>query len=72
MSMAARIMGAIESLQSVPHRAELAQRQAGLKYLVRSLAVRPYIIYFRAIDDEKVVRDLRIRHGARRALRKFE
>jgi plasmid stabilization system protein ParE len=69
--MAVRIMNAMELLQDVPHRTVLATQPRGLKYPVRSVVIRPYIVYFRAIEEEKVVRILRIRHGARRPLRQF-
>ena len=71
-SMTVRIMDALELLQSFPHRAEVVSQPRGLKHPVRSVVVRPYIIYFRAIDDEKIVRILRVRHGARRQLQRFE
>jgi plasmid stabilization system protein ParE len=70
--MATQIMDALELLQDVPHRTVLTEQPWGSKYPVRSVVVWPYIVYFRAIDDEKVVRVLRIRHGARRPLRRFD
>lgn len=70
-SMILRIMDALELLRTVPHRAALPTHQVGPKHPVRSVIVHPYIVYFRAIDGERVVRVLRIRHGARRSLKRF-
>jgi len=70
--MAMRIMDALELLQVARHRTVLAAQPQGLKYAVRSLVIRPYVVYFRAIEEQKVVRILRIRHGARRSLRHFD
>jgi len=70
--VANRIMNEFELIQDVPHRTVVMNQPRNFKTPVRSVVVDPYIIYFRAIDDEKVVRDLRIRHGARRSLRRFD
>ena len=67
--VASRIMDALEPLLTVPHRAPIEPQPPGLRHPVRSVAVPPYIIYFRAVEADKVVRVLRVRHGARRRLR---
>lgn len=36
----------------------------GARHPVRSLPIRPYVVYFRVLDDDRVVRILTIRHGA--------
>jgi toxin ParE1/3/4 len=69
--MVERILEAIESLKETPHRTVLASEGRKVVHPVRTLVVKPYVIYFRAIDDEGVVRILTIRHGARRRPRKF-
>jgi len=61
-----RILDSIEPLKQFPHRAVRDGHAAKLRYPVRSLPVRPYIIYFRVLDDEKIVRVLHVRHGSRR------
>jgi plasmid stabilization system protein ParE len=39
---------------------------------VRSLPVPPYMVFFRVDDKLLVIRILRIRHGARKPLRRFD
>ena len=43
-----------------------------LKQTVRSVPLKPHVIYFRVIEREHVVRVLMVRHGARRRPRRFE
>jgi plasmid stabilization system protein ParE len=64
--MIARILGATESLKEFPHRTIAPRQNWRLKHPARTLAVKPYIVYFRVIDEWRVVRVLHIRHGARR------
>jgi addiction module RelE/StbE family toxin len=64
--MIERILDAIDLLEIFPHRTVVERQDASLKYSVRSLAVKPYVIYFRVIDDERIVVIRHIRHGARR------
>ncbi|HEX4125649.1 MAG TPA: type II toxin-antitoxin system RelE/ParE family toxin [Tepidisphaeraceae bacterium] len=71
-TMVTRILDGLERLCEVPHRTQVLSQPLGLKHPVRSLAIGPYLIYFRALDSERVVRVLRIRHGARRQPRKFD
>lgn len=66
------ILAAIESLKAFPHRTVLPRQSRKVEHPVRSLPVKPYVIYFRVIDEEQVVRVLTIRHGARRRPRRFE
>ena len=64
--MIARIMDAVDSLKEFPHRAVAERQYRRLKHPTRTLSVKPYIVYFRVIDEGRVVRILHIRHGARR------
>ena len=70
--VAGRIMDALEPLQTVPHRSPIEPQPPGLRHPVRSVSVSPYIIYFRAVDADQVVRVLRVRHGARRPVRRYD
>ena len=63
--MVERILAGIESLRVLPHRTMFAGQSAKVRHPVRTLPVKPYVIYFRALDDDKVIRILTIRHGAR-------
>ena len=69
--MVERILTAIESLKLFPHRTVAQHTSRGLRQAVRSVPVPPYIVYFRVLDDERVVRILTVRHGARRRPRRF-
>jgi plasmid stabilization system protein ParE len=71
-SMVQRIMDALEPLKEFPHRTVVGHQNPRLRYPARSLVVRPYVIYFRVLEDKKVVRVLHVRHGARRAPKRLE
>src|SRR4051812_34945402 len=64
--MIARILKAIDLLEVFPHRTVVEDDNPKLKHPTRILAVDPYIVYFRVLDEHRVVRVTRIRHGARR------
>ena len=64
--MVARILDAIDTLDTFPHRNVVAGQKPGLSKPVRSLPAWPYVVFFRVHDDHGVVRILRVRHGARR------
>jgi len=63
--MVGRILDSIDLLEVFPHRTVVERLSASLRYPVRSLPVKPYVIYFRVIEDERVVVIRHIRHGAR-------
>ncbi len=66
------ILQSIETLKIFPHR-NLVKGQSGrVKNPIRSLPVQSWVIFFRVRDDERVVRIVRIRHGARRRPRGWE
>jgi plasmid stabilization system protein ParE len=69
--MVERILAAIDTLKSFPHRTLAEHVSARLRGPVRSLSVRPYVVYFRTLEDERVVRILTVRHGARRRPRRL-
>jgi toxin ParE1/3/4 len=70
--MVERILEAIEKLKLFPHRTVLERQNPKLKYPVRTLPVKPYVVYFRVIDEQGMIRVLKIHHGSRRRARKFE
>jgi len=69
--MVDRILASIDLLKVFPHRYAIEFSYRGLPKQVRSLPVQPYVVYFRVLDRERVVRILTIRHGARRRPRRF-
>ncbi len=66
------IFAAFDSLADVPHRTVVAAQPVDRRPPVRSLAVPPYMVFFRVYDGDKVVRVTRVRHGAMRPLRRFD
>jgi plasmid stabilization system protein ParE len=69
--MVERIVDAIETLNTFPHRSVVHDPEARLPHPVRMLPVRPYVVYFRVQENEGIVRILTIRHGARRRPRRL-
>jgi plasmid stabilization system protein ParE len=70
--MVERILASVELLKRFPHRTVLEHQSRKIKYPVRSLPVKPYVVYFRVLDNDRIVRILTIRHGARRRLKRFD
>ena len=64
------ILKAIESLGDFPLR-NIVAGQERAERPVRSLPVRPYIIYFRVSPANQSIHVLRVVHGARRQPRRF-
>ncbi|MBC7785104.1 MAG: type II toxin-antitoxin system RelE/ParE family toxin [Burkholderiales bacterium] len=64
--MVAKIFAAIDGLQVLPHRNVVRHLSPRLRNAVRSLPVRPYVMYFRIAEDDRIVYVLTLRHGARR------
>lgn len=67
-----RILDAIDKLEIVPHRTMVERQSRKIKHPVRSLPIKPYIVYFRVIDERQEVRILTVRHGARRRPTRFD
>ena len=59
--MLVRILDSVESLRGFPHRNIGEHQSPGLR-----LPVGPYIVYFRVVGDDAMVRVLHVRHAARR------
>src|SRR5687767_5768680 len=65
-AMIGRILDAIDLLEVFSNRTVVERRSSSLRHPVRSLPVKPYVIYFRVIEEEHIVVIRHIRHGARR------
>jgi len=63
--MITRILDGVGLFEQFPHRTMVEHRSRKIRFPVRSLPVPPYLVYFRVLDDQKVVRILHVRHGAR-------
>jgi toxin ParE1/3/4 len=70
--MVGRILDAIATLEIVPHRNVVQRLSRKITNPVRSLPVKPYIVYFRVLDQQQAVRILAVRHAARRRPRRFD
>jgi len=66
-----RVLQSIELLETLPHRTVVERRSDKIKYPVRILPIGRYLIYFRVLENDLLVRILTIRHGARRRIKKF-
>jgi plasmid stabilization system protein ParE len=64
--MVGRLLDAIGSLETFPHRNVARHQSRKIRHPVHSLPVKPYVIYFRVLDDRQAVIILSVRHGARR------
>ena len=65
-SMTQRIFDTIDSLEYFPHRFKIHRSRKSPDRVIRSVAVLPFVIYYRIIASESVVEVLTVRHGARR------
>src|SRR5690349_16015930 len=64
--MVGRILAAIEKLEVFPNRTIVEHQSGRIKHPVRSLTVKPYIVYFRVLEGQRAVIVHSVRHGARR------
>jgi plasmid stabilization system protein ParE len=71
-SVIAELFGAIDSLDGLPYRCEVHRSNKNPERIVRSMVVRPFIIYYRVIERDHVVEVQTVRHGARRQPRRFK
>lgn len=71
-AMISRILDALELVKQFPHRTIVEHQSPKIRYPVRSLPVWPYVVCFRVLDDQSVVRVLHVRHGARRQPKRFD
>jgi plasmid stabilization system protein ParE len=70
-SVATSIIGAIDSLEKLPHRFKIHRADKNPDRVVHAMSVRPFIIYYRVLTRDQVVEILTIRRGTRRQPRSF-
>ena len=70
-AMIDKILRSIELLEGFPYRNVVSPQPSGAKSAVRSLPIKPYVVFFRIDEEGSTVRILRVRHGARRPLRRY-
>ena len=67
-----RILNAMEQLATFPHRNIVRGQPANAPHPVRSLPVQSWIVFFRVIEQQSVVRIVRVRHAAKRRPRRYD
>jgi plasmid stabilization system protein ParE len=70
-NMIEKILHAIDGLDTFPMRRVVQEPSKRLPYPVRVLPVPPYLVFFRVLERDAVVQIMRIRHGARRPLKRI-
>lgn len=67
-----RMLSDIKSLETLPGRFRVERRARKLGYVVHSMVVLSFIIFYRILEGDQVVRILCIQRGAKRRPREFE
>jgi plasmid stabilization system protein ParE len=66
-----RLWAATQSLNRFPNRYPVYQHRRRPELVVRSMPVRPFVIYYRVVEKTRTVSVLIVRHSARRQPTKF-
>jgi toxin ParE1/3/4 len=64
--MVARLLDAMDSLVLLPRRYPVVTSPRQPKHETRLMPVRPYLVYYRIVEADKVILIAEVRHGARR------
>jgi addiction module RelE/StbE family toxin len=64
-SVISELVDAIDSLDQFPHRYPVIEQSARTRPETRTMPVPPYVIYYRVLENQKAVRVITVRHGAR-------
>jgi len=67
-----KLMESIDSLDQFPQRCKIHLSSKVADRVVRSMSEPPFIIYYRVIDQDRVVEVMTIRHGARKQPKRFK
>jgi addiction module RelE/StbE family toxin len=59
------LLDAIDALDILPRRFDVPRTGSVRGRQIRSMPVRPYLVRYRIDERERIVRILRVRHGAR-------
>ena len=70
--MVDRLWHATQSLERFPNRYKIYQHRRRRDLVVRSMPIPPFVIYYRVVEQSKVVRILTVRHGARQKPERFD
>jgi plasmid stabilization system protein ParE len=66
------LIDAIDSLSQFPHRYKVHRSARDANRIVRSMPVPPFILYYRILEQDRMVQVLTVRHGAQRQPRQFK
>jgi toxin ParE1/3/4 len=67
-----RLQHGMQALESFPLRYRVVAGGKHPRGAVRRMPVSSYLVYYRVLESQRVVRIVTIRHGARRQPRRFE
>ena len=67
-----RLWEAMKGLDTFPRRFRIVRGKRRPSTAVRSMPVWPYIVYYRIVEAQAVVRVVGVRHGARQRPRRFD
>jgi plasmid stabilization system protein ParE len=67
-----RILGEIKSLETSPNRFRVERHARKLGYVVHSMVVLTFLVFYRILEEESVERILCIQRGAKRKPREFD
>jgi len=71
-TIADELLDAIDSLDFLPRRCKIHRSHRNPKLIVRSMSIRPFIIYYRVSERQKSVDIIAVIHGARIQPREFD
>jgi toxin ParE1/3/4 len=72
VKMIDRLWDSAKSLEQLPHRYRIVFGRRRPAKETRMMPVPPYLIYYRIVEEQSVVRVITIRHAARRRLRRLD
>jgi toxin ParE1/3/4 len=67
-----QILDAVDGLEQMPARFRVAGKSRRLGSSIHARTVRPFVVYYKVDETDKVVFILTIQHGARRQPRAFD
>jgi plasmid stabilization system protein ParE len=70
--VATRLVNSIDSLEQLPHRYEVHEHRRDPRKTVHSMAVPPFIVYYRIDEISRAVGVLSIKHGAQQQPKRFK
>jgi len=63
--MIQKIIEGIDSLEQLPHRYPVAEGANNRRGEIRVMTIRPYLVFYRILEEQQAIRLITVRHGAR-------